>query len=399
MNRALQVVQLMALSTGILMSQTSRQVVPTDVPLPFSAAVRAGDFVYLGGELATRLDDGMAIVPGGIQAQTRRVLERLSATLEKAGSSLANAASVTVYLSKASDFQAMNEVYRTYWKTDPPARTTVVSDFVLPGALIEISMVAIVNGAERVVVHPAAWAKSPNPYSYGIKSGNTLFLAGLVSRDVTTNRAVAGDMATQTKQALANGRQILEAAGMSLADVVSSRVYITDTGAFQAMNAVYRDHFPASPPARATVQAGLMAPESLVEITMTGVRDSSRRAITTPAADGRPGQANPVLSSAIQVGNRLYLSGMLGNTAATAGNAGAQTGEALARLGRTLTAAGFDWSHVVDGVVYLPDLSHYGAMNEAYRSVFPKDFPARAAVRAGLVAPGGLVEVMLTAVK
>ncbi|MCC7177781.1 MAG: RidA family protein [Acidobacteria bacterium] len=240
MNRALQVAGLMALSTGILMSQTSRQVVPTDVPLPFSAAVRAGDLVYVGGELATLPDDGMAIVPGGIQAQTRRVMERLSATLAKAGSSLANAASVTVYLRNASDFQAMNAVYRDL---------------------------------------------------------------------------------------------------------------------------------------------------------------SSRRAITTPAADGRPGQANPVLSSAIQVGNRLYLSGMLGDTAATAGDAGAQTREALARLGRTLAAAGFDWSHVVDGVVYLPDLSHYGAMNEAYRAVFPKDFPARAAVRAGLVAPGGLVEIMLTAVK
>jgi enamine deaminase RidA (YjgF/YER057c/UK114 family) len=54
---------------------------------------------------------------------------------------------------------------------------------------------------------------------------------------------------------------------------------------------------------------------------------------------------------------------------------------------------------VVDGVVYITDVKNFSAMNAGYRTVFTKDFPARATVRTGLVAPDGLVEIMFTAVK
>jgi 2-iminobutanoate/2-iminopropanoate deaminase len=129
------------------------------------------------------------------------------------------------------------------------------------------------------------------------------------------------------------------------------------------------------------------------------VKDPGRKAITTPNADGTPGNANPNLSSAIQVGNRLYLAGLTGNTATNKGDVKAQTAEVLARAGRTLKAAGFDWSHVVDGVVYLPDMSKFPDMNAAYRDVFAKDFPARATVGTGLMGADATVEIMFTAVK
>ena len=77
----------------------------------------------------------------------------------------------------------------------------------------------------------------------------------------------------------------------------------------------------------------------------------------------------------------------------------AQTAEALARIGRTLEAAGFDWNHVVDGMVYLPDLTKFADMNASYREPLGKDFPARATVGAGLMGADGAVEMMFTAVK
>jgi 2-iminobutanoate/2-iminopropanoate deaminase len=135
-----------------------------------------------------------------------------------------------------------------------------------------------------------------------------------------------------------------------------------------------------------------------VEITLLAVK-GERRVLTTPQADGSPGRTNPNLSSAVLVGDRLFLSGMLGNTEANRGNARGQSQETLARLGRTLKAAGFDWSHVVDGVVYLTDPKDFAEMNAAWREVFTTAPPARATVRTGLVAPDGVVEIMLTAVK
>jgi aminoacrylate peracid reductase len=371
-------------------AQSSKQIIANSNPsLPFSAAVKADGLVYVSGTLGAR---------GDIRTQTKQVLDSLNTTLKSAGSSLANAASMTVYLKNQSDFAAMNEVYRTYWSKDPPARTTVAVPLLNEG-LVEISAVAVPDGAERVVVQPSDWALSPNPYSYGIKSGNTLFLAGLISRNGKDNSAITGDMAVQTRAVLDNGAAVLKTAGMSFADVVSSRVYISDPAAFQEMNAAYRTFFPTDPPARATVKAQLTSPEYLVEITMVAVKSSNRTAVTTPAADGTPGAKNANLSSAIQAGNRLYVSGILGNTATNKGDVKAQTAEALARIGRTLKAAGFDWHHVVDGTVYLPDLTRFADMNAAYREPLNKDFPARATVGAGLMGADGAVELMFIAVK
>jgi reactive intermediate/imine deaminase len=391
---------LASLVTAMTLAQRgSKQIIKVgaDLGLPFSPAVKAGGLIYVSGSIALGADGKVA--GSDVKAQTKRTLDNISQVLTAAGSSLANAASVMVYIRSASDFAAMNEVYRTYWPKDPPARTTVVAPLALPEALVEISMVAVPNGAERVAVHPGDWKASPNPYSYGIRSGNTLFMSGLISRNGRDNTVVPGDITTQTKTVLDNGAEVLKAAGMSYDDVVSARVFITDAKNFNDMNAAYRPYFKAAPPTRATVKAALTAADYLVEITMVAVKDASRTAFTTPNADGSAGAPNPVLSYAIRVGNRLYLSGMLGSTPATKGDIKAQTTETLARLERTLKGAGFSKENVVESMVYVTDVAKFGDMNAAYREAMVKDFPARTTIEAGLMAPDGLVEIMMTAVK
>jgi len=400
--RLLGTLALVTATITMAFAQSSKQIISTggNPNLPFSPAVKAGDFIYVAGTLGTNASGALA--KGDIKAQTRQTLDNITATLKAGNATIGNAASVLIYLRSAADFAAMNEVYASYFPKDPPARTTVVVPQPLANAdgLVEISMVVVPNGGERKVVHPSDWIKSPNPYSYGIKSGNTLFLSGLVSRNGKDNSNVKGDVAAQTKVVMDNGAAILKEAGMSFDDVVSARIYLTDDTTFQAMNAAYRPYFAGgAPPARATVKTGLTNPDYAVEVTMIAVKDPSRKAITTPNADGTPGTANQNLSSAIQVGNRLYVAGILGNTPANKGDVKAQTTELLARVGRTLKAAGFDWANVVDGVVYLPDMSKFQDMNAAYREIFAKDFPARATVGTGLMGADAGVEIMFTAVK
>jgi reactive intermediate/imine deaminase len=386
------------LSVFLALPQSTKRIINSGpaLGLPFSPAVQSGDLIYVSGTMAT--DAQGRLVAGTIKEQTRRTLDNIAQVLKAANCSLDRAASVHVYLKDAGDFEAMNEVYRTFWTKAPPVRTTIVAGLVLPDALIEISLTALRRGVERKVILPAGWQPSAN-YSYGIQSGDTLFLAGLVARDNKANQQVTGEMAMQTKQVLDNAGAILNAAGMSHADVVSSRVYITDTAKFQEMNAAYRAYFPTAPPARATVRAALMNAQYAVEITLIAVRSKDRQAIVPLNENGQPAASNPNLSAAIRVGNRLYLSGMLGNTPENKGDAKAQSQRTLAALGRGLKAAGFDWQHVVEGLVYLTDVKHYAAMNEAYRAQISQDFPARATVVTGLVAPDGVVEIMLTAVK
>src|SRR4030095_13043042 len=184
------VIALCTVATAMTFAQSSKQVFPNaNASLPFSTAIKADGLIYVSGSLGAARD---------VKAQTKQVLDNISAALKTAGSSLANAASMTVYLKNQSDFAAMNEVYRTYWTKDPPARTTVMVPL-LNEALVEISAVAVPDRGQRARRNPDDWLSSPNPYSYGIKSGNTLFLSGLIARNGKDNTAIKGDMTVQTK--------------------------------------------------------------------------------------------------------------------------------------------------------------------------------------------------------
>jgi reactive intermediate/imine deaminase len=382
---------LVAVLLSVIAMQTKQIVTLGPAPLgPYSPAVAAGGLIYVSGTLAQD-DKGAIASPGDVGAQTRRALERIRDVLGAAGSSLDRAVALTVYLKDPADFQAMNDVYKTFWTADPPTRTTIAGGFVLPGALVEISAIAVPNGAERVVIHPEGWLRSPNPYSYAIRTGDTVFLSGLVSRNGRDNSVVKGDVTAQTKVILDNAGELLKAAGLTHAHVVSARAFLPNGADFAAFNAAYRTYFPSDPPARATVVAGLAGRDYSVEITMVA-SSAKKEAINT-------GTPNPNLSAAIRAGNRVYLAGVLGNTPDAKEDVAAQTRETLDRIRGTLTAAGVTAADVVDGIVYLTDAANYAAMNQEYRGFFQKDFPARATVQTGLVAPDGLVEIMLTAVK
>lgn len=342
----------------------------------------------------------MAGAPGDITAQTTAVLDEMQARLAGVGSGLARVTAATVYLADAADFAAVNAVWAKRFPVDPPTRTTVVVPLPREGARIQVSAVATTGTTERAIVLPTGWLKSPSPYSYGIRSGDTLFLAGLVSRNGKDNTAVPGDITAQTHTVFANAKAILAEAGFALTDIVSARVFITDVANFEAMNATYRTYFPEAPPARATVKTALTSPDYLVEITFLAVKGAGRKAVLTPNADGTPGRANPNLSSAIALGPRLFLSGMLGVVPNQPPDVTAQTGETLARLGRTLEAAGFRWADAFDSTVYVTDVKTAGDVAALLRAKAARPGGlAGTVVGSGLVSADGRVEIMLTAGK
>ncbi|MCY1126089.1 RidA family protein [Frigidibacter sp. RF13] len=93
--------------------------------VPLSPAVRAGDMVYVSGQVPVRPDG--TYVEGGIEAQTRQVLENVKAALALAGATMDQVVKTTVWIEDARDFSGMNKVYATYFPSEPPARTTVES--------------------------------------------------------------------------------------------------------------------------------------------------------------------------------------------------------------------------------------------------------------------------------
>jgi len=106
---------------------------------PLSPAVRAGDFIYLSGQVPA--DANGEIVVGGIEVQTRQVMENLAAVLALAGAGFDDVCKSTVWLQDARDFGAFNRVYMSYFKNGKPARSTTEARLMVD-AKVEIDMVA-----------------------------------------------------------------------------------------------------------------------------------------------------------------------------------------------------------------------------------------------------------------
>src|ERR1043165_6396716 len=92
---------------------------------PYSPAVRAGDCIYVAGQISVDPVSGK-VISGDVKVETRHVLKNIKAILEGCGSSLAQVVRCGVYLIDAADFQAMNEVYAEFFGEAKPARTTII---------------------------------------------------------------------------------------------------------------------------------------------------------------------------------------------------------------------------------------------------------------------------------
>lgn len=129
------------------MPQLKREVIVADgAPKPFagapySQAIRVGDFVFCAGQVPLDPESG-ELVEGGIEQQTRRVMENIKAVLTGAGLSLENVCKATVFVTDLADFGAINAVYAEYFMFDPPARSTVQVAALPAGARVEIEVVA-----------------------------------------------------------------------------------------------------------------------------------------------------------------------------------------------------------------------------------------------------------------
>jgi reactive intermediate/imine deaminase len=107
--------------------------------VPLSPAVRAGDFVFISGQVPT--DQNGAIVPGGIEEQTKKVLENVGAALALAGCSFDDVVKTFVILTDAKDFAAFNKVYAGTFPNSPPARSTIAAQLMID-IKIEIEAIA-----------------------------------------------------------------------------------------------------------------------------------------------------------------------------------------------------------------------------------------------------------------
>jgi 2-iminobutanoate/2-iminopropanoate deaminase len=114
---------------------------------PYSQAVRSGNFLFCSGQIPLDPKSGQ-IVAGDIAAQTRRVLDNVGAVLKAEGLTFENIVKTTIFLTDLGDFQTVNEIYGSYFKQQPPARSTVQVSALPKGAKVEIEVIAVADNGK-----------------------------------------------------------------------------------------------------------------------------------------------------------------------------------------------------------------------------------------------------------
>jgi 2-iminobutanoate/2-iminopropanoate deaminase len=114
---------------------------------PYSQAVRVGSTIYCAGQIPLDPKSGQ-IVPGDVGTQTQRVIDNIAAVLRSEGLTFENVAKTTIFLTDLGDFQTVNEIYGSYFKNQPPARSTVQVSALPKGANVEIEVIAVADNGE-----------------------------------------------------------------------------------------------------------------------------------------------------------------------------------------------------------------------------------------------------------
>ena len=111
---------------------------------PYSQAVRSGSLLFCSGQIPLDPKSGQ-IVPGDVAVQTRRVLDNIAAILKAEDLTFGNIVKTTIFLTNLGDFQTVNEVYGSYFKQNPPARSTIQVAALPKGANVEIEVIAVAD--------------------------------------------------------------------------------------------------------------------------------------------------------------------------------------------------------------------------------------------------------------
>jgi enamine deaminase RidA (YjgF/YER057c/UK114 family) len=223
--------------------------------LPFSPGVLAGTTLYISGK-GDQLADGTH--PATFEEQVRQAMKNVGTVLEAAGLDFRNVVMNHVYLDNTDNYSTANKVYSEFFEFgDEPARATVFVDHIPGGSHVEITCLATTDLPSRKVVRPPSMKYGLNETaptaSPGVWAGDILYLSAQPGF-VPGEGLVSDDLETQFRQMVRNQRDVIEAAGLGLKDLVSGNIYLRDINDYTPMNELYREYFTASPGVRTTLQ-------------------------------------------------------------------------------------------------------------------------------------------------
>ncbi|KEI69834.1 Rid family detoxifying hydrolase [Endozoicomonas elysicola] len=353
------------------------------------------------------------LVVGAVKEQVTQCLKNIKAIVESIDHVMDDAVKITVFLKDISDIAAVDEVYKTFFQSDLPTRTTVaVADLPMTDALVQIEAL-ISNGEGTAPQDPCALIKvSRNTENAPISSVSTQTVAfshynnlsAQLPIDPKTGELVAGGVKEQTEQCLNNIKAILESIDHVMDDVVKTTIFLKDIADIEAVSEVCAKFFPGYVPARTTVNVAALPMDALVQIdTAVSHGDGTPPQLVEDArlivieANNTENAPKATYSHTVAFSHYNHISGQLPLDPKTgeivAGGVSDQARQCLENIKAIVESV----DHVMDDVVkiniQLKDVSDVGAVNDVYTTFFNSDLPARTIVGVSAIPMDALVQI------
>jgi len=342
-----------------------------------SPGIDTGDYVYISGQGPRRLDGS---TPPEFADQVRQSLENVRTVVEAAGLTMNHVVYVQVYLDDMSRYEALDKAFAEYFPKVAPARG-VLGVARLPEPSVQINAVAVrdLKGKQAVELPNFRPNKA---YSFGMLTHDRLFVSTMLGSD-PANGNVSANPATQVDFALDGLKMVVEAAGLTLSNMVFVNPYLTSEIPMRIMNEHYARRFEfGNTPGRATIQVSSLPEGAHIAYTGVAVRDLAQRRAVRP----KNMPPSPTASPCVFAGDTLYCSAKSGfipgpNGGVFAASTADQVRQTMRNLLDNLEEAGMKFDQVVSTTIYLDDLSESAAFGKVYRKYFSGVLPAQTTVQ------------------
>ena len=353
------------------------------------------------------------IVGHSLKEQAKQCLINIQAIVESIDHVMDDVVKMTVYVKDISDVEAIDEVYKTFFKSELPTRTMVaVAALPMDGALVQIDAL-ISNGEGTAPQKPLELVKVTRNTEHApinsLASQTVAFshynnLSAQLPIDPKSGKLVTGAIKEQTEQCLINIKSILEGIDHVIEDVVKTTIYLTDISDVNVVNEVFEKFFPSYVPARTVVNASALPMDALVQIdvavshgdgTPPQLPEDTRFLIIE--ANNTENAPKVSYSQTVAYSHYNHISGQLPldpkTNALISGGVQEQVRQCLENVKAILESIDHNMDDVVKINIQLKNIQDMEAVNEVYTTFFKGDLPARTTIGVAAIPMDALVQL------
>ena len=388
----------------------------------FSQTVALSHYNNLSAQLPIEPKTGK-LVAGGIKEQAEQCFKNIKAIVDSIDHVMSDIVRITVFVKNIKDVDAVDEVYKTFFPTYVPSRTTVAVAALPMDALVQIE--ALVSHGEGTIPNaPQAGDlikltnNTANAPTCSLSTQTVAFshynnLSAQLPIDPKTGRLVAGGVKEQAGQCLKNIKAILESIDVPIDDIVRITIFLKNLSDTEAVNEVYKTFFPDSAiaraaaylPARTTVAAAALPMDALVQIEAVvshgdgtppqEVEDRHGIVILANNTDNAP--KSSLSTQTVAFSHYNHLSAQLPLDPKTGKLVAGGVKEQAEQCLKNIKAIVESIDHVMDDVVkvniFLKNIADSDAVDEAYKTFFPDGVPARRTVGVSALPEDALIQI------